>query len=63
MMVFAIRVRTYHTLGVDCAQIRVLEQPSEVRLSGLLQRSDGAGLEAQVRVEILCYLANEALER
>jgi hypothetical protein len=41
---------------------RVLEQPDEVGLAGLLQRGDGAGLEAQVGLEVLGNLADEALE-
>ena len=50
-------------LGVDGAQVRVLEQADEVRLGRLLQREDGRRLEAQVGLEVLRDLADEALER
>uniref|UniRef100_A0A0D3GD29 RING-type E3 ubiquitin transferase n=1 Tax=Oryza barthii TaxID=65489 RepID=A0A0D3GD29_9ORYZ len=49
-------------LGVDGAQVGVLEQPDEVRLGGLLQRGDGGALEAEVGLEVLGDLADEALE-
>merc|ERR1719396_280565 len=51
-----------HALGVDGAQVGVLEQPHEVRLGRLLEGEDGRGLEAQVRLEVLGDLAHEALE-
>jgi hypothetical protein len=51
------------TLGVDGAQVRVLEQSDEVSLAGLLQSHDGRALEAQVGLEVLGDLADEALER
>ena len=51
-----------HTLGVDRAQVGVLEQADEVSLRGLLERSDGRALEAQVGLEVLRDLADEALE-
>jgi len=50
-------------LGVDGAEVGVLEEPDEVRLGGLLQRGDGGGLEAEVGLEVLRDLADEALER
>ena len=37
-------------LGVDGAQVGVLEEAHEVRLGGLLEREDGVALEAQVRL-------------
>jgi len=40
----------------------VLEEPDEVGLRGLLQRGDGGGLEAEVGLEVLRDLADEALE-
>ena len=52
-----------HTLGVDGAQVGVLEQSNQVGLSGLLQSSDGRGLEAQISLEILSNLTNQSLER
>ena len=40
-------------LGVDGAQVGVLEEPDEVGLAGLLERSDGCALEPQVGLEVL----------
>ena len=53
-----------HTLGlgVDRAQVRVLEESNEVGLSGLLEGKDGGSLEAKVGLEVLGDLANETLE-
>ena len=51
-----------HALGVDGAQVGVLEEANKVGLSGLLQSKDGGALEAG-RLEVLGDLANEALER
>ena len=50
------------TLGVDGAQVGVLEQTDDVGLSGLLKGEDGGGLEAEVALEVLGDLTNEALE-
>lgn len=50
-------------LCVDRAQIRVLEQANEVRLRSLLKGYHSGGLEAKVRLEVLCDLSHEALER
>ena len=50
-------------LGVDRAEVGVLEEANEVRLSGLLEGEDGGALEAQVGLEVLGNLANQALER
>uniref|UniRef100_A0A8R7QPZ3 Uncharacterized protein n=1 Tax=Triticum urartu TaxID=4572 RepID=A0A8R7QPZ3_TRIUA len=49
-------------LGVDGAEVGVLEEPDEVRLGGLLQRGDGGALEAEVGLEVLRDLPDEALE-
>ena len=51
-----------HALGVDGAEVGVLEEADEVRLGGLLEGEDGGGLEAEVRLEVLRDLADEALE-
>ena len=51
-----------HALGVDRAQVRVLEEADQVRLGGLLEREDGGALEAEVALELLRDLADEALE-
>ena len=50
------------TLGVDGAQVSVLEQPNQVGLAGLLQGTDGSGLEPQVSLEVLSNLTNKTLE-
>lgn len=50
------------TLGVDGAQVGVLEQADEVGLAGLLQGHDGRALEAQVGLEVLSDLAHQTLE-
>ena len=52
-----------HTLGVDRAQVGVLEQRSEVCFGRLLQRHDGMGLEAEIGLEVLRDLTNQTLER
>ena len=49
-------------LGVDGAQVGVLEEGHEVGLGGLLQGEDGGALEAEVVLEVLGDLADEALE-
>lgn len=50
-------VKTYRldgdTLGVDGTQVGVLEERDEVGLDGLLERTDGRGLEAEVGLEVL----------
>ena len=51
-----------HTLGVDGAEVGVLEEADEVSLGGLLEGEDGGGLEAEVGLEVLGDLADEALE-
>lgn len=50
------------TLGVDGAEVGVLEERDEVSLDGLLERTDGGALEAQVRLEVLSDFADETLE-
>ena len=52
-----------HTLRVDGAEVGVFEEADEVRLRGLLEGEDGGTLEAEVGLEVLGDLANEALER
>jgi len=47
---------------VDGAEVRVLEKSNEVRLGGLLEGEDGRRLEAEVRLEVLGDLTDEALE-
>jgi hypothetical protein len=50
------------TLGVDGAQVRVLEETDEVGLCGLLEARHSGALEAQVSLEVLSDLANQPLE-
>ena len=50
------------TLGVDGAQVGVLEETHQVSLAGLLQSHDGGRLEAQVGLEVLSNLPHQALE-
>ena len=50
------------TLGVDGAQVGVLEETHQVSLAGLLQSHDGGALEAQVGLEVLGDLADQTLE-
>ena len=50
-------------LGVDGAEVGVLEEANEVRLSGLLEGENRRALEAEVSLELLGNLANQALER
>ena len=46
------------TLGVDGAKVGVLEEGDEIRLDGLLESTDGRGLEAEIGLEILGNLTN-----
>jgi hypothetical protein len=50
------------TLGMDGAQVGVLEEGDEVGLDGLLESADGRGLEAEVRLEVLGDLTDKTLE-
>jgi len=51
-----------HTLGVDSAQIGVLEEANKVRLRSFLQGHDRRRLEPQVSFEVLGDLTDKALE-
>ena len=51
-----------HTLGVDGAQVGILEQSNQVSLRGLLQSHDGRALEAQIGLEVLGDLTDQTLE-
>ena len=46
------------TLGVDGAEVGVLEEGDEVGLNGLLESTDGRRLEAEIRLEVLGNLTN-----
>ena len=50
------------TLGVDGAQVGVLEQTDEVSLAGLLESHDSRGLEPEVSLEVLGDLSHQTLE-
>ena len=50
------------TLGVDGAEVGVLEERDEVGLDGFLQGTDGGALEAEVTLEVLGNLTDQALE-
>jgi hypothetical protein len=47
---------------VNGAEIGVLEERDEVGFDGLLESTDGGGLEAEVGLEVLCDLTNKTLE-
>jgi hypothetical protein len=47
---------------VDGAQVGVLEERDEVSLDGLLESTDGGGLEAEIRLEVLSNLTDKTLE-
>jgi len=49
-------------LGVDGAQVGVLEQSNQVGLGSFLEGSDGGALESQVSLEVLGDLTNQPLE-
>ena len=51
-----------HTLGMDGAQVGVLEEANEVGLSGLLKSEDSRSLESEVGLEVLGDLTDKALE-
>merc|ERR1739848_569199 len=51
------------SLGVDGAEVGVLEETDEVGFRGFLEGEDGAGLESEVLVEGVGDLSNESLER
>ena len=50
------------TLGVDGAQVGVLEETDQVGFGSFLKSADGSTLETQVRFEVLCDFTNETLE-
>lgn len=50
------------TLGVDGAEVGVLEEANQVRLAGLLQSHNSGSLEAEIGLEVLSDLTHQALE-
>jgi hypothetical protein len=51
-----------HSLGVDGAQVGVLEETDQVGLASLLKRHNGRALESQVGLKVLCDFTDQALE-
>ena len=51
-----------HPLGVDGAEVGVLEESDEISLRGFLESHDGRRLEAEVGLEVLGDLADQTLE-
>jgi hypothetical protein len=51
-----------HALRVNGAQVGVLEQTDQVGFSSLLEGSDGGRLKAEIGLEVLSNLTNQALE-
>ena len=52
-----------HSLGVDGAEVGVLEESDEVSFGSLLEGQNGGGLESQVLFELLGDFSDESLER
>jgi len=50
------------TLGVNSAQVGVLEQTDEVGLASFLESHDGRALESEISLEILSDFSHQALE-
>ncbi len=51
-----------HTLGVDGAQVGVLEETDEVGFAGFLEGHDGGALESQLGLEVLGDFTDQTLE-
>jgi hypothetical protein len=51
------------TLGVDGAEVGVLEESDHVSFSGLLESEDGGGLETEILLEFSGDFTDESLER
>ena len=50
------------TLGVNGAQVGVLEKTNQVGLASLLESHDGRALESEVGLEVLCNFSDQTLE-
>jgi len=50
------------TLGVNGAQIGVLEQSDQISLTGLLESTNGSRLEPQISFEVLSNFSHKTLE-
>ena len=51
-----------NSLGVDGAEVGVLEESNEISLSGLLEGKDSRRLESKIILELRSYLSDESLE-
>ena len=51
-----------NTLGVNSTQVGIFKETNEVGFRSFLQGQDSGGLEAQVVLEVLRNLADQALE-
>jgi len=51
-----------YTLGVDSAQVGILEKSNQVGFARLLKGHDGRALETQIGLEVLGDLSHQALE-
>ena len=51
-----------NTLGVDGAQVGVLEKANKVSFGGFLKGQDGRSLESKIGLEVLGDLTNKTLE-
>merc|ERR1712001_727459 len=51
-----------HTLGVNCAQVGVLEKANQVSFTGLLKGADGCTLEPEIGFEVLSNFSDQPLE-
>ena len=47
---------------MDSAKIGILEEGDEVSLNGFLKGTDGGGLEAEIRLEVLGDFTDKTLE-
>jgi len=51
-----------HTLGVNCAQVGVLEKANQISFAGLLKSADGCTLEPEISFEVLSNFSHKTLE-
>mmetsp|Transcript_20937 Transcript_20937/g.41891 ORF Transcript_20937/g.41891 Transcript_20937/m.41891 type:complete len:165 (-) Transcript_20937:188-682(-) len=52
-----------YAFRVNCTKICVFEEANKIRFGGFLQGQNCCRLEPKIGFEILCYLADESLER
>ena len=51
------------TLGMDSAQVGILEERDEIGLNRFLEGTDGRRLETEIRLEVLGDFTDQTLER